>query len=48
MANKVGANDQAAKANLESLNADELRKLIRDGLVAGNDRAGGIYSGPRY
>ena len=34
MANKVGAKDHAAKANLESLNADELRKLIRDGLVA--------------
>jgi len=34
MANIVSAKDHAAKANLESLNADELRKLIRDGLVA--------------
>jgi hypothetical protein len=34
MGNKLGAKGHAAKANLESLNADELGRLVRDGLVS--------------
>ena len=34
MSNKGGAKDDLAKANLQSLNADELGRLVRDGLVS--------------
>ena len=34
MANKVGAKDDVAKAILQSLNADELGRLVRDDLVS--------------
>src|SRR5262245_24701026 len=34
MGNKLGAKRHASKANVESLNADELRRLVRDGLIS--------------
>jgi hypothetical protein len=34
MANKVGAKDHAGKANLKSLDPDELRSLVSDALVS--------------
>ena len=34
MANTIEANDHAAKGKLGSLNPDEVRRLVRDGLVS--------------